>query len=119
MASTRLLLFVLLATAVAVTLAAPNPKNVIVGNRVPGDFLAGRDFVKKESKFMQVVKETKTFSVAGTGKITELRLLDQDKKGHGAAATIQAGGPGSSYVTVQFKSERGHGISFIVELYGR
>ena len=119
MASTRLLLFILLAAAVAVTLAASTPKDVIVGSRVPGDYLIGREFVQKDSKWLQVVKVTRTFSAAGNAKITQVRLLDQNKNGKGATATIQAGGPGSSYVTVQFKSERGHSINFITELYGR
>ena len=119
MVSTRLLLFVLLVTAVAVTLAASNPKDVIVGSRVPGDHLVGRDLVQKDSKWLQVVTATRTLSASGNAKITEVRLLDQNKNGHGATATVQAGGPGSSYVTVQFKSERGHSINFIAELYGR
>ncbi|XP_003423804.1 probable salivary secreted peptide [Nasonia vitripennis] len=119
MASSRLLFAVLLAASVAVVLSAKVPKDLIVGSRIPGDHLLQREFLKVPSKILQVVKERKTYTGDNYSKITQVRLLDQNKNGNGATAIIVNGGPGLSYVTVDFKSVRGHSIDFIIEIYGR
>lgn len=119
MASQRLLLLVLLATiSVAVALSVKSPKDVTIGARQPGDHLAKREFVTKESQWLQVVTVQQTIGV-DYGKITQVKLLDQNQKGNGATAAVLAGGPGDSYVTVKFKSVRSHSIKYIVEIYAR
>lgn len=119
MASSRLLLAVLLAASVAVVLSSKAPKDVIVGSRVYNDHLLQREFLKVPSKMLQVVKSRKTYTGDNYSKITQVRLLDQNKNGNGATAVVVNGGPGLSYVTVDFKSVRGHSIDFIIEIYGR
>ena len=118
MASYRIGLIVLLATVAAV-MAVAKPNDVIVGSRIPGDHLLQREFLKVPSKWLQIVKDRQTYTGDNYSKITQVRLLDQNKKGNGAKATIVNGGPGFNYVTVDFKSIRGHSIDFIIELYGR
>ncbi|XP_058796332.1 probable salivary secreted peptide [Phymastichus coffea] len=120
MSSQRMLFFLVLIASVAMTLSATiKPNDLILGSRLPGDHLLQREFIKIPSKIMQVVKHKQTFIGDNYSKITQVKLLDQNKKSNGATAAIVNGGPGLSYVGVDFKSKRGHSIDFIVELYGR
>ena len=96
-----------------------NSHNLVVGYRLPGDRLVLRQSVIKNSSWMRVVVVEKSFSVLEFDRITLLQALDQKTNGNGAYASILEGGPGNSNVTMRFKSQRGHGINFIVELYSR
>uniref|UniRef100_A0A1B0DA18 Uncharacterized protein n=1 Tax=Phlebotomus papatasi TaxID=29031 RepID=A0A1B0DA18_PHLPP len=50
--------------------------------------------------------------------ITCIRALDQYVNGKGGYATLRAGGVGFNHTTIRFKSQRGHGFDFILEIYG-
>ena len=93
--------------------------NLIVGYRMPGDRLVLRSRVVKNSAWMQIVTEQKTFNASRWDRITLVQALDQKTNGNGAYASILSGGPGHQNVTLRFKSQRSHGIDFIVELYAR
>lgn len=94
--------------------------NLIVGARQPGDSLVLRQSVIKSSSWMQIVTVQQTFnSTYYRPRITQIRALDQKTNGNGAFASLLNGGPGRNNVTMRFKSQRGHGINFIVELYAR
>ncbi|XP_076675820.1 putative salivary secreted peptide [Andrena cerasifolii] len=93
--------------------------DLVVGYRLPGDRLVLRQSVIKNSSWMRVVVVEKSFSISEFDRITLLQALDQKTNGNGAYASILEGGPGHSNVTMRFKSQRGHGINFIVELYSR
>ncbi|XP_033212031.1 probable salivary secreted peptide [Belonocnema kinseyi] len=120
--------FILFVLAVYVT-AAPNfetkfddenkSHDLIVGYRVPGDWLLEKDDVLREKQFLQVVTLTKTFTGNGKSVITQIKALDQKTNGNGAYATVISGGVDQSYVTIKFKSQRNHGIRFKVEIYGQ
>lgn len=100
--------------------AAPNKShNLVVGYRMPGDRLVRRESIVKNSSWMKVVTVEKTFNASSWERITLIKALDQKTNGNGAYASILRGGPGHSNVTLKFKSQRGHGINFIVELYAR
>ncbi|XP_058796453.1 probable salivary secreted peptide [Phymastichus coffea] len=94
-------------------------KNVISGSRQYGDFLTHREIIQKDSKWLQIIESYKTFVPNNGEKITQVRLIDENQKGHGATATIIAGGPGFTFVTLHYKSTRGNNIDFITEIYGR
>ena len=96
-----------------------NSHNLVVGYRLPGDRLVLSQSVIKNSSWMRVVVVEKTFNISDFDRITLLQALDQKTNGNGAYASILSGGPGSNNVTMRFKSQRGHGINFIVELYSR
>lgn len=96
-----------------------NSHNLVVGYRLPGDKLVLRQNVIKNSSWMRVVVVEKSFSILEFERITLLRALDQKTNGNGAYASILEGGPGHNNVTIRFKSQRGHGIDFTVELYSR
>ncbi|XP_076619339.1 putative salivary secreted peptide [Colletes latitarsis] len=93
--------------------------NLIVGYRMSGDRLVLRQNVIKNSAWMRIVVEEKTFNTSMYDRITTVQALDQKTNGNGAYASLTAGGPGYSFVTLRFKSQRSHGINFVVELYAR
>ena len=93
--------------------------NLILGYRLPGDRLVLRQSVVKTSSWMKVVVVEQSFNTSRFDRITLLQALDQKTNGNGADASILKGGPGYNNVTIRFKSQRGHGINFIVELYAR
>lgn len=93
--------------------------NLTIGRRVPGDRLISRDTVYKASSWMKVVIVEKTFNVSKWDQITMIEAIDQKTDGNGATASLLKGGLGFSNCTMRFKSQRGHGISFVVQLYGR
>uniref|UniRef100_A0A6V7ISY8 Salivary secreted peptide n=1 Tax=Bracon brevicornis TaxID=1563983 RepID=A0A6V7ISY8_9HYME len=93
--------------------------HLIVGSRLPGDRLTYQESIVKASSFLQVVKVVKTFNVSKYDRITQVLALDQKTNGNGAYAKVIGGGPGFSNVTLQFKSQRNHGINFLVQIYSR
>ncbi|XP_011634876.1 probable salivary secreted peptide [Pogonomyrmex barbatus] len=93
--------------------------NLIVGGRLPGDRLVLRESVVKNSSWMKVQIVQKTFNISKWERITMVEALDQKTNGNGAYASILNGGPGHSNVTLRFKSQRGHSVNFIVQLYAR
>jgi len=121
MAFHRFILLLLIAISITAVLSASKQasKNVIVGARFKHDHLLQREFEKEPSKLLQTVKIKKTYPGNKRSRITQVKLLDQNKKGNGATASIVNGGPGSTFVTVEFKSVKGHSVDYIVEIYGR
>ncbi|XP_076619511.1 putative salivary secreted peptide [Colletes latitarsis] len=101
------------------TNATNKSHNLIIGYRMPGDRLVLSQNVVKSSSWMQIVTEQKTFNTTRFSRLTLVNALDQKTNGYGAYATLQSGGPGYSNVTLAFKSQRGQGINFVVELYAR
>ena len=93
--------------------------NLVVGYRMPGDRLVLRQNVIKNSSWGRIVVEERTFNVSKWERITMVQALDQKTNGNGAYASITNGGPGNQNVTIRLKSQRGHGINFIIELYSR
>lgn len=132
----RQLIFVALAVALAVVAvnstpyyggayynqqyaAAPNKShNLIIGNRQQGDRLIYQETIVKPSKWLQVIEVRKSINTTGYF-ITQIRALDQKTNGNGAIASLVNGGVGSSNVTLKFKSQRSHGINFLVQIYAR
>lgn len=100
-------------------LALSNAKNMTIGRPESGERQLQFAHVKVPSKWLQIVKETKTFQGDGRSRITHVELIDNNKKGNGATPTIISGGPGAAFVTVEFKSKRGHSIDFFVNVYGK
>ena len=93
--------------------------HLILGSRIPGDHLLERHLIVRESEWFRKVKENQIFNGDGHSKITEIRALDQKTNGNGATATVTSGGVGQDFVTINFKSKRGHGINFVVEIFGK
>ncbi|XP_043483907.1 probable salivary secreted peptide [Leptopilina heterotoma] len=93
--------------------------NFIVGSRLTGDRLVLRQNIQKNSSWMRIVTLEKTFNTTQYQRITQVAAYDQKSNGNGAYASLLNGGPGSDRATLRFKSQRGHGINFIVELYAR
>ncbi|XP_046604699.1 probable salivary secreted peptide [Neodiprion virginianus] len=93
--------------------------HLIVGTRLFADRLLSQQVVRKSSSWLQIVTKEVTFHTLNRENITQVKALDQKTNGNGAYASITYGGPGNRNVTLRFKSQRGHGINFVVEIYGR
>ncbi|XP_076642146.1 putative salivary secreted peptide [Halictus rubicundus] len=93
--------------------------NLVIGYRQGGDRLVLRQSVIKKSAWLQVQSIQKSFNTSQWERITMVKALDQKTNGNGAYASLLGGGPGYNNVVLKFKSQRGHGINFIVELYAR
>ncbi|XP_011686768.1 PREDICTED: probable salivary secreted peptide [Wasmannia auropunctata] len=98
---------------------ADKSHHLVVGSRMPGDRVVLRENIVKDSSWLRVVTVEKTLYAAANERITMVEALDQKTNGNGAYASILNGGPGHNNVTMKFKSQRGHGINFIVQLYAR
>lgn len=92
---------------------------VIWGGFFIDESLIPSQIVTKSSSWLQIVTQEVNFRTPNYETITQVRALDQKTNGNGAYASITAGGPGNRNTTIRFKSQRGHGISFILEIYGR
>ncbi|GAB0088307.1 probable salivary secreted peptide [Sergentomyia squamirostris] len=93
------------------------------GNVTHYDILLHRDFVRKSSSWLQVVSTDVNYPLANSTQprnrtITCIRAQDQYINGKGGFATLRAGGVGFNHTTVHFKSQRGQGFDFILEIYG-
>ncbi|KAL2714094.1 hypothetical protein V1478_016651 [Vespula squamosa] len=98
---------------------APKSHNLTIGYRIPGDRLVLRQNVSKKSSWMKVVTSENTFNISKYDRITMIGAYDQKTDGTGAYPSLVKGGPGYNNVTLRFKSQRNHGINFVVEVYGR
>ncbi|XP_012535205.2 probable salivary secreted peptide [Monomorium pharaonis] len=93
--------------------------NLIIGTRMPGDKLVLQENVVKNSGWLKVQVVEKTFTAPKGERITVVEALDQKTNGKGAYASVLNGGPGQNFVTMKFKSQRGHSIKFVLKLYAR
>ncbi|XP_018401030.1 PREDICTED: probable salivary secreted peptide [Cyphomyrmex costatus] len=105
----------------AITSYAENNKShhLIVGYRMAGDRVVLKENIIKNSSWMKVQIVEKTFNISRNERITLVEALDQKTNGNGAHASILNGGPGHNFVSMRFKSQRGHGVNFALNLYGR
>lgn len=98
-----------------------NAKNQIFGEISPNDQRIFQEYVIVKSKLLKTVKSEVTFPGEGSfnaKNITGIRVTDQVPKGKGYA-TLSNGGPGMTFVTVNFKSSRGGKIDSILEIYAK
>ncbi|XP_043252841.1 probable salivary secreted peptide [Colletes gigas] len=93
--------------------------NLVIGYRMPGDRLVLRQSVVKNSSWMQIVTDQKSVSVSKFYRISMINARDMKTDGNGAFATLVSGGLGFNNATLRFKSQRGHGINFVLEVYAR
>ncbi|KAG7206235.1 hypothetical protein KM043_003627 [Ampulex compressa] len=93
--------------------------HLVVGSRLPGDKLSMKENIVKSSSWLRIVTVEKTFYVQTHERITQVQALDQKTNGNGAYASLVGGGPGHNFVTLRFKSQRSHGINFVVEIFSR
>ena len=119
MAGSKVPLFtILLVASFAVAVFCAKSHHLEVGGRPFADHLLAKEHIFKSSKILRVITDTWTYSGGPYTNITFIKALDQKDNGDGAHAAIINGGIGRNTVTLKFKSERNHGIDFMVEIYG-
>lgn len=103
----------------AVGVSGNKSHDLVVGNRVHGDFLLEQKQVDKSAIPLWKSEQTVTIKGDGIAKITSIEIYDLKPEGQSATPSILKGGPGESFVTVQFESQRSHGIHFLVKVYAK
>ncbi|KAJ8668271.1 hypothetical protein QAD02_009934 [Eretmocerus hayati] len=93
--------------------------DLIVGGRQYGDRIVHQEYVYKPSKWLGTVTLDKTFNLGYRENITQVKVLDTKADGTGAYPRVTGGGPGNSWVSLHFESQRSHGIKFNVEIYAK
>ncbi|CAH1407044.1 unnamed protein product [Nezara viridula] len=91
------------------------------GTRSSYDRLLYHDLINLKSKWMRVTSIDKTYPQQGQpslGRISYIEVLDQRSDGTGGCVYIRNGGIGQSSVTLHIKSQRNHGMNFVVNVYG-
>nr|XP_014275401.2 probable salivary secreted peptide [Halyomorpha halys] len=79
------------------------------------------DHPKFDSKLMRVRSEELTYPVKGQaqgGIISYIEVTDVRKDGTGGCVYIKNGGVGSRNVTLKLKTQRNHGMEFIIRIFG-
>lgn len=92
------------------------------GKPQSGDRLLYREIVRKSASTMRKVTKDITWPAAGemhNSIINYINATDQYVNGNGGYVTLYGGGVGQKFVTLHFKSQRGHGFNFILDIYGR
>ncbi|XP_077288526.1 putative salivary secreted peptide [Arctopsyche grandis] len=118
MVSKVLVSFVLLAIASCV-IAQSN--HFEIGQKGINDRRLHYEIVQKSSSVLQVVTKDITFPAAGStnmAMITYIKAYDQYTNGNGGYCTLIGGGVGYQTAKLHFKSQRGHGFNFILEIWG-
>lgn len=116
----NLLPILVAAALIAAAAVQAQSNNAQWGNTSWDSALAFNLPVEKGSRLLQTVEERITYppkGVINTRPIQAIRAYDQKTNGNGATASIVAGGINQTTVTVLFKSKRGHGIHFKLEVY--
>nr|ATU83058.1 secreted venom protein family 3 protein [Pristhesancus plagipennis] len=98
--------------------------NLISGERQAGDKLL---YTAREQKSKKLLRKgvtdiewpPRSLSDVHVKKITRIEVLDNKHDGSGGCASIVNGGPGSNYVKLHLKTQRGGSFDFDIKIYGK
>ncbi|XP_063222214.1 probable salivary secreted peptide [Bacillus rossius redtenbacheri] len=95
--------------------------SVAQGWRQFGDRILHRELVRRSASFLRVVTQEWRWPPKGLANatITYVSAADLLQDGTGGYVNVTFGGVGLREVGLRFKSQRGSGFSFLVEVYGR
>ncbi|XP_058799871.1 probable salivary secreted peptide [Phymastichus coffea] len=108
-----------LISLLALVAAASAYHDLMQGQREPGDTLIAQMQIDKEYKTLRVIEHVESILGDGNHRITRIEAIDYKQKKTSATPHIMSGGVGQSHVTIKFISERGHGIHYIIKVYGK
>ncbi|XP_049539266.1 probable salivary secreted peptide [Anopheles darlingi] len=102
-------------------LAVAQTHNYFFGARIPYDSLANQTTVIQSGSFLRVKSLNIDYPSKGhRGRnITAIYVYDRLGGGRGGYASITRGGIGQNFTRINLKSQRGNGMNFQVEIYGR
>ncbi|CAH1407041.1 unnamed protein product [Nezara viridula] len=95
--------------------------NFIYGTRSYGDRLLYHDLLNVKSKLWRVTTVDVNYPPKGQaplGRIDYIEVLDQRSDGTGGYVYIKDGGIGLNFVNLHIKSQRNHGMDFVINVYG-
>uniref|UniRef100_A0A182QN75 Salivary secreted peptide n=1 Tax=Anopheles farauti TaxID=69004 RepID=A0A182QN75_9DIPT len=102
-------------------LVSAQSHNYFFGARVPYDSLVNQTTVIQTGSFLRVRSVNVDYPLKGQRgrNITAIYVYDRLGNGRGGFATITSGGIGKNFTRINLKSQRGNGLNFQVEVYGR
>ncbi|XP_073979206.1 probable salivary secreted peptide [Rhodnius prolixus] len=96
--------------------------NLVQGRSEPGERLLYTNRVKMPKSFLRVKTydfEWPNSSGAIFNHITRYEVLDQIHDGSGGCAFLTGGGPGTNFLKLHLKTQRGGSFDFFIYIYGR
>uniref|UniRef100_A0AAG5DLZ0 Salivary secreted peptide n=1 Tax=Anopheles atroparvus TaxID=41427 RepID=A0AAG5DLZ0_ANOAO len=114
-------IFTVLAVLGFSCLAVAQTHNYFFGTRVPYDALVNQTTVIQTGSFLRVRTRDVEYPLKGQlgRNITAIYVYDRLGGGRGGFASITSGGIGKNYTRIHLKTQRGNGMNFQVEIYGR
>ncbi|XP_058129689.1 probable salivary secreted peptide [Anopheles ziemanni] len=114
-------IFTVLAVLGVSSLAVAQTHNYFFGSRVPYDTLVNQTTAIQTSSFLRVKTVDVEYPLKGQRgrNITAIYVYDRLGGGRGGFASIIGGGIGQNYTRIHLKTQRGNGMNFQVEIYGR
>uniref|UniRef100_A0A182MXL5 Salivary secreted peptide n=1 Tax=Anopheles dirus TaxID=7168 RepID=A0A182MXL5_9DIPT len=102
-------------------LVSAQSHNYFFGARVPYDTLVNQTTVIQTGAFLRVRSQEVIYPLKGQRgrNITAIYVYDRLGGGRGGFASITSGGIGKNFTRIYLKSQRGNGMNFQVEVYGR
>ncbi|XP_035895566.1 probable salivary secreted peptide [Anopheles stephensi] len=112
---------VLVAVLGSCYLVTAQTHNYFFGARVPYDSLVNQTTVIQSSSFLRVKSLNVDYPMKGQRgrNITAIYVYDRLGGGRGGYASITKGGIGQNFTRINLKTQRGNGMNFQVEIYGR
>nr|XP_033334190.1 probable salivary secreted peptide [Megalopta genalis] len=92
-------------------------QNCTIGYGDPGDRLVLLETITVKGSGTQVRNVTKLFNRRQWEMITMIQAVDQKPKDNASCAMLINSGPGFVSVTFKFKSQKGLGINYYLEIY--
>lgn len=95
--------------------------NFEIGDTTDDDVLLYSQVVLKASSLLQIVTRDVTFpgpEEENNVTISYIKAYDQYVNGDGGYCTLTDGGLGFSHVSLNFRSQRGNGLYFLLEVWG-
>ncbi|KAK3933365.1 putative salivary secreted peptide [Frankliniella fusca] len=98
----------------------PKDQSVIIGGVTWQDRLLLQETAYQESRWMRVRDADIVYPKKNElgYKISCIKVLDQRRDGLNGEVKIKEGGIGTNKVLLRFHSQRGHGLNYVVQIYG-
>uniref|UniRef100_A0A182TP01 Salivary secreted peptide n=1 Tax=Anopheles melas TaxID=34690 RepID=A0A182TP01_9DIPT len=112
---------VVLAAVLGACMVTAQTHNYFFGSRIPYDSLVNQTTVIQSGSFLRVKSTYLDYPLKGQRgrNITAIYVYDRLGSGRGGYASITSGGIGKNYTRINLKTQRGNGMNFQVEIYGR
>lgn len=85
----------------------------------PGDYLLNRQYIQSIPFHNKSITKTVRYPRTGTRRETIHFISATDQNGKGASLNILSGGVNCQFVQLDFTSQRGSGLNYLLEVWGQ